>query len=40
VLAEQVPVALAAQPDLVSLAAGGNDLLRPGADPDRLAVLR
>jgi lysophospholipase L1-like esterase len=38
VLAEQVPVALAAGPDLVSLVAGGNDLLRPGADPDRLAA--
>ncbi|WP_369137197.1 SGNH/GDSL hydrolase family protein [Modestobacter versicolor] len=38
VLAEQVPVALAAGPDLVSLVAGGNDLLRPGADPDVLAA--
>jgi lysophospholipase L1-like esterase len=38
VLAEQVPVALAARADLVSLVAGGNDLLRPGADPDRLAA--
>ena len=38
VLAEQVPVALAARPDLVSLVAGGNDLLRPGVDPDRLAA--
>lgn len=38
VFAEQVPVALAAEPDLVSLVAGGNDLLRPGADPDRLAA--
>jgi len=38
VLAEQVPVALDARPDLVSLVAGGNDLLRPGADPDRLAA--
>ncbi|MGY1708415.1 SGNH/GDSL hydrolase family protein [Geodermatophilus sp. SYSU D00758] len=38
VLAEQVPVALEARPDLVSLVAGGNDLLRPGADPDRLAA--
>jgi len=38
VLAEQVPPALAAGPDLVSLVAGGNDLLRPGADPDRLAA--
>ncbi len=38
VLDEQVPVALAAEPDLVSLVAGGNDLLRPGADPDRLVA--
>ena len=38
VLAEQVPVALAAEPDLVSLVAGGNDLMRPGADPDALAA--
>ncbi|MGY5884565.1 SGNH/GDSL hydrolase family protein [Modestobacter lacusdianchii] len=38
VLDEQVPVALAAGPDLVSLVAGGNDLLRPGVDPDRLAA--
>ena len=38
VLGEQVPVALDAGPDLVSLVAGGNDLLRPGADPDRLAA--
>ncbi|MGY1844315.1 SGNH/GDSL hydrolase family protein [Modestobacter sp. SYSU DS0875] len=38
VLDEQVPVALAAAPDLVSLVAGGNDLLRPGVDPDRLAA--
>ncbi|MGY1594584.1 SGNH/GDSL hydrolase family protein [Geodermatophilus sp. SYSU D00708] len=38
VVEEQVPVALAARPDLVSLVAGGNDLLRPGADPDRLAA--
>jgi lysophospholipase L1-like esterase len=38
VLDEQVPVALAAEPDLVSLVAGGNDLLRPGVDPDRLAA--
>ena len=38
VLDEQVPVALAAEPDLVSLIAGGNDLMRPGADPDALAA--
>jgi len=36
---EQVPRAVAMAPDLVSLAAGGNDILRPGADPDVLAEL-
>lgn len=34
---EQVPRAIAMSPDLVSIAAGGNDLLRPGGDPDTLA---
>ena len=34
---EQVPQAIAMAPDLVSLAAGGNDLLRPRGDPDALA---
>jgi lysophospholipase L1-like esterase len=34
---EQVPPAVAMAPDLVSLAAGGNDLLRPRSDPDALA---
>ncbi|MGY1803778.1 SGNH/GDSL hydrolase family protein [Blastococcus sp. SYSU D00922] len=38
VVEEQVPVALEASPDLVSLVAGGNDLMRPGADPDVLAA--
>jgi lysophospholipase L1-like esterase len=38
VIAEQVPVALELRPDLVSLAAGGNDLLRPRVDPDALAA--
>jgi lysophospholipase L1-like esterase len=38
VVSEQLPVAVAMAPELVSLAAGGNDLLRPGADPDRLAA--
>ena len=37
VAAEQVPRAVAMAPDLVSIAAGGNDLLRPRADPDALA---
>jgi lysophospholipase L1-like esterase len=35
--AEQVPSAIAMAPDLASIAAGGNDLLRPRADPDALA---
>ena len=34
---EQIPQAIAFRPDLVSIAAGGNDMLRPGADPDALA---
>lgn len=38
VIEDQVPAAEAMRPDLVSLAVGGNDLLRPGADPDVLAV--
>jgi len=37
VAAEQIPQAIAMAPDLVSLAAGGNDLLRPRGDPDVLA---
>jgi len=36
---EQVPAAVAMSPALVSLAGGGNDILRPGADPDVLAEL-
>ncbi|HKE50383.1 MAG TPA: SGNH/GDSL hydrolase family protein [Actinomycetes bacterium] len=39
VVADQVPHAVASTPDLVSLCAGGNDLMRPGADPDRLGEL-
>ena len=38
VLDEQVPAAVEMAPDLVSLAAGGNDLLRPRTDPDDLAA--
>jgi lysophospholipase L1-like esterase len=37
VAAEQLPQAIAMAPDLVSLAAGGNDLLRSRGDPDALA---
>jgi lysophospholipase L1-like esterase len=39
IVAEQVPVAAAMSPGLVSLAGGGNDMLRLGPDPDTLAEL-
>lgn len=39
IVAEQVPAALAMSPGLVSLAAGGNDIIRPGGDPDTLAEI-
>jgi lysophospholipase L1-like esterase len=39
IVAEQVPMAAEMAPDLVSIAGGGNDILRPGADPDVLAEL-
>jgi lysophospholipase L1-like esterase len=39
VAAEQVPRAVEMAPDLVSIAAGGNDILRPGTDPDVLAGI-
>lgn len=34
----QVDLGLQMQPDLVSIIGGGNDILRPGADPDALAA--
>lgn len=37
ILTEQVPAVLELKPDLVSLVGGGNDILRPNADVDRLA---
>ncbi|HEY0636370.1 MAG TPA: SGNH/GDSL hydrolase family protein [Pseudonocardiaceae bacterium] len=36
---DQVPVAERLRPDLITFAAGGNDILRPGCDVDRLADL-
>lgn len=39
IVAEQVPAAASMSPGLVSIAGGGNDILRPGADPDVLAEL-
>ncbi len=34
---EQVDAALALMPDLISVSAGGNDIIRPGTDPDEVA---
>ncbi|MDS1271209.1 SGNH/GDSL hydrolase family protein [Lipingzhangella sp. LS1_29] len=39
IVTEQVPRAEQLQPDLVTLAAGGNDILRPGGDPDQIATI-
>ena len=38
IIDEQVEPAIELRPDLVSVSAGGNDLLRPGSDPDALAL--
>jgi len=35
--AEQLEPALALYPDLISVSAGGNDIIRPGSDPDEVA---
>jgi len=35
---EQLMAAIDLRPDLVSVCAGGNDVIRPGADPDAVAV--
>lgn len=35
---EQLDAAINLRPDLVSVCAGGNDVIRPGADPDAVAV--
>lgn len=39
VVADQIEPALDLKPDLVSLCAGGNDVIRPGTDPDEIAEL-
>ncbi|OIV37511.1 SGNH hydrolase [Mangrovactinospora gilvigrisea] len=39
IVRDQVPIAERFAPDLVTIAGGGNDILRPGADPDALAEL-
>jgi lysophospholipase L1-like esterase len=35
---EQVDPAVALQPDLITISAGGNDVIRPGTDPDVIAA--
>lgn len=37
IIDEQLEPALALRPDLVTISAGGNDMLRPGGDPDTIA---
>ncbi len=39
ILAEQLEPALELSPDLVTFCAGGNDVIRPGTDPDEIAQL-
>ena len=34
---EQIEPALELRPDLISISAGGNDIIRPGTDPDEVA---
>ena len=38
ILDEQVDAALALHPDLITISAGGNDIIRPGTDPDEVAA--
>ncbi|MCM1969402.1 SGNH/GDSL hydrolase family protein [Streptomyces sp. G1] len=38
IVAEQVPRAKELAPDLVTFCAGGNDIIRPGSDPDDVAA--
>ena len=38
IFAEQLEPALELHPDLITISAGGNDLIRPSADPDAIAA--
>jgi len=38
IIAEQVEPAIALKPDLITISAGGNDVIRPKTDPDALAA--
>ncbi|MDI2098164.1 SGNH/GDSL hydrolase family protein [Ruicaihuangia caeni] len=37
IIDEQAGAAVALQPDLITVSAGGNDIIRPGTDPDEVA---
>lgn len=39
IAADQVDAAVALQPDLITISAGGNDVIRPGTDPDEIGGL-
>jgi lysophospholipase L1-like esterase len=36
---DQVDAALKLRPDLITISGGGNDIIRPGTDPDRVASV-
>jgi lysophospholipase L1-like esterase len=38
ILDQQVPIAIEARPDLITICAGGNDIIMPGSDPDAVAA--
>lgn len=38
IVSEQIEPALALSPDLITFSAGGNDVIRPGTDPDVVAL--
>ncbi|CAH0156175.1 SGNH/GDSL hydrolase family protein [Microbacterium foliorum] len=37
IVSDQIEPAVALHPDLISICAGGNDVIRPGTDPDAIA---
>lgn len=37
IITEQLDAAIALKPDLVTISAGGNDVIRPGTDPDAIS---
>ncbi|MDA2802989.1 SGNH/GDSL hydrolase family protein [Nocardiopsis suaedae] len=39
IVRDQLPRAVELRPDLVTLCAGGNDIIRPGSDPDQVAEV-